>query len=681
MFVRFDAAYKGPFCVADNDRAMAFLAALLAVVTPTPSPSPTPTALPVIGSVRVATGSLEAMHKLPVPASLLDRQTIAAQPALTGDELLRLLPGFDRNRSNSMFTNYGQLRVSFSGLGNDRGLVLADGVPAQDGFGGQVDWAEYPAADLERAELLRGAGSALYGGGAIGGVLALQTFGPTAQTNTANGYLSFAGGTHAFAQTYARLSVPVTAKLSASLSALATQVQYDDLAPGYQTSHDDEAQAQDSMTSLRLRYAPDAQTLVDYGYRGAWDYQQEGRPNYDFWRDLVQHALRVSHSTKRATLSGGYYVRNALVTNRADMYPSAPGTLLYTQYVPTHESGIALDWISGDDRSTFEARGDAKFVSGVSNQYNGAGVFTASGSGTQDLAGVALQETLRGKRYEIVAGLRGDTIDLVGANTFKSGTATTIAPRIDRALSPRLALRYDLTKRLAFRTSLGGGFRAPYLNELVRGYQIGAVQYLPNSSLVPERSSTLGGGFDWTASGNELSIDYVHSFVNDAIDFRTVSPTVQMRSNFSHTRTDGTTLVYARSLGACSRFTLSGTQQYARITVGTPGEIGRQLPYVPKGSATAALDTSIGSVQGGVDVNYLGMTYADDLNTEPLGTAVTAGMHAAIALRAGVRLTLNADNLTNARYLSSIDRYGPPQVLSLALSAPLGSVQASGCLK
>ncbi len=654
----------------------------LAAVVAVASPAPTPTPLPVIGIVRVVTGSPQAIHQLPVPASVLDQQTIVHLPALTADQTLGYLPGFDRNRSNSMFTNYGQLRVSFAGLGNDRGLLLVDGIPAQDGFGGQVDWAQFPTPNLTRAELLRGPGSALYGGGAIGGVLSLQTFGPTsALAGPAQGMVSFSGGSHAFAQTYAQTTAPLGGKFSGSFSAFSQQLQYFALAPGYQTPRDNQSQAQSNMASVRLRYAPDAKTVLDYGYLGAWDYQQEGRPNYDFWRNMRQNAFRAVHTTKQSELTGSFYVRDAFVTNRADMYPSAPGTLLYTQYVPTHESGVLLNWIVGNDRSTFALLANAKFVGGVSNQYNGAGSFTVSGSGTQDSSGLAMQETLRWNRFELVGGLRADAIYLVNAATQKGATGTTIAPRVDRALSPRAALRYDVSKELAFRASAGGGFRAPYLNELVRGYQIGAVQYLPNSALVPERSSSLVGGFDWLHANNELSVDFTHAYVNDAIDFRTISATVQMRSNFSHTQTDGTTLVYVRRLGACSRFTVWGTQQYSRITVGTPSEVGKQLPYVPKASASAEYDAPIGAIQAGASVNYSGMTWADDLNVQPLGSAVTAGLHVIAPLHAGVSVTLNVNNLTDARYLSSIDRYAPPQVISLALSAPLGSAQASGCSK
>jgi hypothetical protein len=493
--------------------------------------------------------------------------------------------------------------------------------------------------------------------------------------------VSFSGGTHAFAQNYVQAATPLGGKFSGSFAVLSQQLQYDDLAPGYQTAHDNEAQSQSNMASMRLRYAPDAQTYIEYGYLGAWDYQQEGRPNYDFWRDMLQNALRIAHTTAQSSLNASYYVRDAFVTNRADMYPSAPGTLLYTQYVPTHESGAIVNWIVGGERSTFAVLGNTKFVSGVSDQYNGKGVFSVSGSGVQDSYGLAAQETLRGERYEVVGGLREDSIDLVGAATQKGAAVTTIAPRVDRALSPRVAVRYDLTKKLAFRASEGGDFRAPYLNELVRGYQIGAVQYLPNSALVPERSSSLVAGFDWNNANSEFSADFTHAYVNDAIDFRTISATVQMRSNFSHTQTDGTTVVYVRRLGSCSRLTLWGTQQYSRILVGTPDEVGKQLPYVPKAVASAEYDAPLGAVQTGVSVNYSGMTWADDLNAQPLGTAVTAGVHAIFPLQAGARLTLNAENVTDARYLSSIDRYAPPQVISLALSAPVGSAQPSACSK
>ncbi len=322
---------------------MVFVLAQAVVTSPTPSPSPTPSTPPVIGSVSVATGSLETLHRLPLPASLLTTEQIRANPALTADQLLNALPGYDHTRSNSGFTNYGQLRASFSGAGNDRGLVLVDNVFAQDAFGGQIDWAAYPANDITRAELLRGPGSALYGSGAIGGVLSLQTYAPTTQSNgPASGNVRILPGTHAYLNEYLQTSAPLATRLSTSLSASDQQLSYYALAPGYQSPIDTNAVARSKMISLRFRYAPDANTTLDYGYRGAWDYQQYGRPNYDFWRDFVQNALSFARRWTRASVSVTGYARNTFVTNRADK-SSSPASLLYTQYVPTHESGAIAE--------------------------------------------------------------------------------------------------------------------------------------------------------------------------------------------------------------------------------------------------------------------------------------------------------------------------------------------------
>ena len=191
-------------------------------------------ALTVVGSVSVATGSLSSLHELPLAASLLDRSTIALSPSLTTDGLLRQLPGFDRNRSNSAFTNYGQLRVSFLGAGTDLGAVFVDGLPAQDGFGGQIDWLAYPVQTLQSAELLRGAGSALYGSGAVGGALDVRTFAPSVGPGlgvTGRGALAY--GTNSSFDDGAQVSVPIGPSVGFSASSVATGMSYYALPPAY----------------------------------------------------------------------------------------------------------------------------------------------------------------------------------------------------------------------------------------------------------------------------------------------------------------------------------------------------------------------------------------------------------------------------------------------------------------
>ncbi|HEY8315214.1 MAG TPA: TonB-dependent receptor [Candidatus Baltobacteraceae bacterium] len=630
-------------------------------------------ALDIIGSVRVATGSSQSLHALPVAASLMDRAAIANSGATSADGALRALPGFDRTRSNGAFTNYGQLRVSFGGAGNDRGLVLVDGVPAQDGFGGQVDWAAYPGGTIERAELLRGAGSALYGSGAVGGVLGLTTFGPNADASALpDGEVTFAAGTHGFSQQSLNARAAIAPRLTASFSAQQQRQQYFDFPSTFRSAIDDIAQSAASAAAVRFRYAASPSSVIEAGARGAWDDQQEGRRNYTFSRRLVQQNVTYLHPTARALSSVSFFARSAYVINVADQYPAKPGILRYVQDVPTTESGTTVAWLVDGGASTFEFRADGRWVRGESDQFANGGAFQNAGSGRQNLDGVALQETFRGNRFEFVAGARADAV------TFSNGRiATANATQIDpartaRAVSPRLALRYDLSPRLAVRVSGGAGFRAPYLNELVRGFFIGNVAYEPNPALVPERSRTTSAGVDWTDGKRRISLDAAQTLVNDPIAFRTVDATHQLRSNLGQTRTDGATLTYAQSLGACSRLALSATKQHARVTAGTPDSIGKQLQFVPDESLALSYDGRIGTASVGATASYLGQTYADDLNSSPLGTAIVIGARLRLPLADGAAIVLSGDNLTSARYLSSVDRLGPPALVSLGFQLPIG---------
>jgi vitamin B12 transporter len=663
-------------------------ALLFALVTasPTPSPSPTPTALPVITTVRVATGSPQTLHALPVAASLIDAATVASSSAYTADALLRLLPGFDRTRSNSLFTNYGQLRVSFAGAGNDRGIVLADGIPAQDGFGGQVDWAAYPASDVQRAELLLGAGSALYGAGAVGGVLDIQTLAPPAQPLLPTGSLTIAAGNNAYTEQSMNVIAGIAPRLTTAVGLQQQRLQYSALPPAYQSANSGIARADASMSTIRLRYGVGSSDTVELGERAAWDDQYEGRPNYTFGRRLSQTELRYAHSGAQSVVQGSLYSRNTFLVSVADQFPSAPGVLRYVQDVPTNESGASLRWITGGGPSTLELLADARHVGGESRQFGGGAVLQNAGSGLQSLGGFAAQETWTARRFEFVAGARFDTVRSYGeqlVSVSKGVTKVTIPPnRNDQAVSPRAALRYDLSPNVSLRASTGSGLRAPFLNELVRGFFIGNVSYQPNPSLIPERSHTTSAGVDVLGGRTHLSFDAFDTTVNDAIMFRTIDATHQLRSNVARTHTDAYMLSFARDFAACSRLSAWMTTQNARVEAGPPEIIGKRLQYVPQQSGSVDYAARIGTIGAGVTVSYLGQTYADDLNTQPLGTALLVGARTRIPIGDGALLDVRADNLTNARYLSSIDRLGPPALIAVGVSLPMGrsGATANACL-
>ena len=96
------------------------------------------------------------------------------------------------------------------------------------------------------------------------------------------------------------------------------------------------------------------------------------------------------------------------------------------------------------------------------------------------------------------------------------------------------------------------------------------------------------------------------------------------------------------------------------------------MQYVPQSAGALDYAGRMGAIGAGVSLSYQGQTYADDLNVQPLGTAVLLGARFRVPTGGGAAIDVRADNLTGARYLSSIDRYGPPALLAVSVSMPIG---------
>src|SRR5687767_6492430 len=110
---------------------------------------------------------------VPASMSVLSRDDIRQSPAVLADDVLRRLPSFSLFRRTSSIAAHPTTQgVSLRGIGPSgvsRTLVLLDGVPFNDPFGGWVYWSRIPLEQAERIEVVDGTGSSLYGNYALGG--------------------------------------------------------------------------------------------------------------------------------------------------------------------------------------------------------------------------------------------------------------------------------------------------------------------------------------------------------------------------------------------------------------------------------------------------------------------------------------------------------------------------------
>jgi vitamin B12 transporter len=126
------------------------------------------------GSTDAAgSGGVEA-RKIGVPVSVVTGAELKARQIRNAVDALRSLPGVSVSRLGG---GGNQSQVRIRGAEANQTLVIIDGVEANDTNGGEFDFSNLSADDIERIEVIRGGQSGLYGSRAIGGVINIVTRG------------------------------------------------------------------------------------------------------------------------------------------------------------------------------------------------------------------------------------------------------------------------------------------------------------------------------------------------------------------------------------------------------------------------------------------------------------------------------------------------------------------------
>lgn len=126
--------------------------------------------------VSIATGSKKSIDKAPAIASFISAKDIQELGARTLNEVLETVPGLHvslsaLNRLNPVYS----IRGIHTGY-NSQVLLLIDGVPLQYSHsGGRPELFNLSVAMIERVEVIRGPGSAVYGADAYSGVINVIT--------------------------------------------------------------------------------------------------------------------------------------------------------------------------------------------------------------------------------------------------------------------------------------------------------------------------------------------------------------------------------------------------------------------------------------------------------------------------------------------------------------------------
>ncbi len=439
--------------------------------------------------------------------AVLRDEDLKSTAAITVDDALRQVPGFSLfRRSGSRTANPTSQGVSLRGLGASgasRAVVLADGVPLNDPFGGWVYWSRVPRNSIQQVEVLRGGASDLYGSSALSGVVNIITKRPDVN--------AFALETSFGNQTTRDASLHWSHRMGHWIAGVSAGVFRTDgyilVGPDERGVVDTPAGARHSIVNLNLgrEFGENRRLFGSASFFG--ESRKNGTPLQTNRTHIRQFVLGSDWQSSTigflsARLFGGTQVFDQNFT--AISLDRNNETLTRVQRVPAQFLGVNGQWtrtfgskhtlIGGMEANQVRGASDEiVFVAGRATSLVGAG-------GRQATVGAFLQDLFRvNSSLLITAGVRFDhwrNYDALSASApFLGFGNTTIFPdRTESAFSPRFAVLYKVTTRVSLTASATRAFRAPTPNELYRSFRVGNVLTLANENLRAERVTSGEGG-------------------------------------------------------------------------------------------------------------------------------------------------------------------------------------------
>jgi outer membrane receptor protein involved in Fe transport len=597
-----------------------------------------------------ATRSERRTSDVPASVSVLDREDIKQSPALVADDLLRQIPTFSLFRRTSSLASHPTAQgVSLRGIGPSgvsRTLVLVDGVPNNDPFGGWVYWSRVPLESSDRIEVVDGSTSSLYGNYAMGGVINFITNQATPKTldfkaqygSRSTPKLDFLGS-----HVWGKVGVTVDGNVFNTDG-------YPIVRANERGKVDNNASAEFWNLNLKLDYTP-SERVHAFARIGYFDENRNNgkastidgteEANDTIWRAYSGgvRARMPDQSELQATVFSDVetFHSNFLAVPQTTP-PRNVGRMTLTQTVPTHSAGGMVQWSKAfGTKQYFTAGSDIRWVDGDSEE-NGLDAQTGTtvvllrnSGGTQRNFGFFVQDLITPTSQLIltlsarVDGWRnydGHNLETSLINA-PVNNVPSLPVRSDTVASPRAAARYHLTSRLDVWGDIGWGFRSPTLNELYRQFRVGTTLTLANYNLGPEHLVGGEAGAAFAISPNStVRATWFDNHIEDPVSNVTISQVganvTQQRQNLGATHVHGIQTDVEYRFGSDWRVAAAYVYDQAKVTENptTPALVGKWLPQVPahRGSFRLAYSNPR-RFTASAGVQFVGSQYDDDLNT------------------------------------------------------------------
>lgn len=635
---------------------------------------------PVAEIVVTGRGLQQGFGERVYDSVLLDRDRLTGSASNRLDEILKEVPGFQLfRRSDSRSANptsQGPTLRALGGNASGRALLILDGVPQSDPFGGWVHWPAYDPRRLGQVRVVRGGGSGAYGPGALAGTIEMASadaadldgIGAGLAYGSSDGIDAFAGFGTGLGGGFATASASF-ARGDGFIPVVAAQRGPVDRPSPYRQA------------SLSLRGVAPLSDEVEIQANGLWfsDERERGTAFTDISTTGADASLRLVGSGRWRWSALGYVQTRDFYNSFAGVSPdrasvnrvseqyNVPSTGLGARFEVRPPLGEALELrLGGDWRETVgQTRERFSFQNGVGTRGRIAGGRTRTLGAFAEAAweGGALTLTGGGRidRWLIRDGFLDERV-------FATGETLSDIDHPDRSgLEPtaRAGIAWRPADAVTLRAAGYLGWRLPTLNELYRPFRVGADTTRANGELDPERLRGIEAGLEYRPLPTaRIGVTLFANRLDDAIANVTVGADgggqIRQRQNLEAISVRGVEIDGRLEFGA---WTLSGGYSFADAEVRASGPAlpldGLRPAQTPRHSLASTLAwRGQGGARAALSARYVGGQFEDDLNAQRLPDALTFDAAASLPLTPRLALEARAENLADARVVAAISGNG-----------------------
>jgi len=618
----------------------------------------------------------QRLGDVPASVSVVTSEAIHASPALIADDVLRQVPSFSLfRRTSSLVAQPTAQGVSLRGIGpsgQSRTLVLLDGIPFNDPFGGWVYWTRVPLASVDRVEITEDSSSSLYGNIAMGGVINIITAHPTRRTIELNPQY----GDHNSPKFDFFASDQWSNKVSAAVEGSFLHTDGFPIVAAIERGPiDNNANVEYKNLTTKFEFTPSDRVLgfVRAGYFSeSRNNAKIGELNDTRWTTVnggIRARLQDNSDLQASVFSDiqRAHFNFLAVTNSAAQRNIV--RLATDQNVPTNGVGGMAQWSKALGTSNaFSAGFDMRWVDGESQEAayvaavptvivpfpGGCPAGLACGTqaatlsvqrfsgGSQQSLGAFVQDIFTPiNRLVLTLSARVDRWNNYNGHNLETTVATglptvnnrpSIANTNDTVVSPHIGALFHASDRVSFWGAVNSGFRAPTLTELYRQFSVGAVTTRPNDQLAPERLVGEEAGINIAPAKNvSVRVTWFNNRITNPVLNVTLTATTAQKQNVPETQVRGVQTDIDYRVGSSWRFSAGYIYDDAEVTDGGLTNavlVGKQLQQVSKNRGTLqAAYSNAKYITVTIGMQVVGLTFNDDLNANfiPVATLTAAG--------------------------------------------------------